>query len=261
MPGEWVSLWSQGGVGWMELDRPPMNLFDREMFEVLHPALRRLLDDPEVRVVVLASALDRYFSAGGDLRFFQGLTVEGLRGYLEDWRQVTVAMRASRKPLLAALHGIAVGGGFEMALLCDIRFAAADARLGLPEVNIGFFAQMGSIRRLARMLGPSRAMRFLLEGTCISATEAAALGLVDVVVEPGLLRDGVQTYAAAIARKPRDAVAAIRRCVNEGVETSDEDFFAIELEEAARLWGGPGIAEGIDAFLEKRPPRWNPGRE
>jgi enoyl-CoA hydratase/carnithine racemase len=261
MPTHCVSVRTEAEVGWMELDRPPTNLFDREMFEVLHPALRRLLDDPEVRVVVLASALDRYFSAGGDLRFFQGLTPEGLRRYQEDWRQVTVAMRASRKPLLAAVHGTVVGGGFEMALLCDIRFATADARLGLPEVNIGFFPQMGSIRRLARMLGPSRALRFLLDGTCISATEAAALGLVDVVVKPDRLREEVQSYATAIASKPRGAVAAIRRCVNEGFETSDEGFFPIEIEEAALLWGGPEITEGMDAFLEKRPPRWSPGRE
>jgi enoyl-CoA hydratase/carnithine racemase len=261
MPGEWVSVWSEGGVGWMELARPPMNLFDDEMCDGLHGALGRLLDDPEVGAVVLASALDRYFSAGGDLRFFRGLDAEGFRRYQEHWRQVTVAMRASRKPLLAALHGTAVGGGFEMALLCDVRFAAADTRLGLPEVNIGFFPQLGSIRRLARMLGPSRALRFLLDGTCVSATEAAALGLVDVVVEPGGLREELQSYAAGLARKPRDAVAAIRRLVNEGVETSDEDFFALEVEESARLWGGADITEGIDAFLEKRPPRWNPGRE
>lgn len=256
MPDECVRVRVDDGVGWLELDRPPLNVFDPSVCEGLSGGLTQLLGHPEVGVVVFASALEGYYSAGGDLRFFRDLTPEGLRQYVSAWRQFTLLMRRSRKPLLAVLHGTAVGGGFEIALHCDIRFAASDIRLGLPEIDIGFFPQCGATRTLARMLGRSRALLFLFDGALLSATEAARLGLVDVVVEPGRLREEVQSYAAALARKPRDALAAIRRCVTDGLEADDEGFFAIELEEAVHVFGTPEYKEGVHAFLEKRLPEW-----
>ena len=256
MPDECVRVRVEDGVGWLELDRPPLNTFDWTLHRGMSDALCQLLDDPSVRVVVFASALERYYSVGGDLRFFQSLTPDGMRQYVLAWRDFTLMMRRSSKPLLAAIHGTAAGGGVEVALLCDIRFAAADARLGLTEIATGFCPQLGTTRTLARILGRSRALRFLYAGELISAGEAADLGLVDVVSDPDQLHAEVQSYAADLARKPAAALAAIRRCVTEGLEHNDDDFFAIELEEAVHLATTPDFKEGIQAFVEKRPPRW-----
>jgi enoyl-CoA hydratase len=256
MPEPCVTLRIDNRVGWLELDRPPRNTFDWAMYEAMDAGLRRLLGDPQVAVVVFASALDGWYSVGGDLRFFQNLSSDGLRQYLLAWRQLAVLMRDSAKPLLAAIHGTAVGGGVELALLCDVRFATADARLGLPEIHIGYVPQIGATRNLTRMLGRSRALRFLYEGALISAPDAAELGLVDVVVEPGRLREAVQGYASDLACKPKHAIAALRRCVSQGLELGDDDFFQVELQEALGLWGTSDLREGIRAFIEKRPPDW-----
>lgn len=256
MPDECVRVRVEDGVGWLVLDRPPLNTFDWTMHRGMSNALHQLLDDPSVRVVVFASALERYYSVGGDVRFFRQLTPDGMRQYVLAWRDFTLLMRRSSKPLLAAIHGTAVGGGVEVALMCDVRFAGADARLGLPEVTIGYCPQLGTTRTLARILGRSRALRFLYEGALASAPEAADLGLVDVVTAPDQLHAEVQSYAVSLARKPAAALAAIRRCVTEGLEHNDDDFFAIELEEAVHLATSPDFKDGIQAFVEKRPPRW-----
>jgi enoyl-CoA hydratase/carnithine racemase len=165
-------------------------------------------------------------------------------------------MRRSRKPLLAAIHGTAAGGGLEIVLNCDIRFAAADARLGQPEINIAFIPPVGGTQSLARLLGRPRALRFLYEGTLLPAEEARAIGLVDLVVPADRLREEAQAYAAGLARKPREALAAIRRCITEGIEVPYDEGLAIEAEEAVRLAGTPDFTEGLSAFLEKRSPRW-----
>src|SRR6266545_1426061 len=121
-----------------------------------------------------------------------------------DWTMLR-EIPAAPKPLLGAIHGTAVGGGLEIVLHCDLRFAAADARLGQPEINIGFIPPVGTTRSLSTLLGRSRALRFLYEGTLVSAEEAREMGLVDFVVPPERLRHEVQAYGAALACKPAQA--------------------------------------------------------
>ena len=161
-----------------------------------------------------------------------------------------------KKPLLAAIAGTAVGGGLEIVLHCDVRFASADARLGQPEINIAFIPPVGTTQSLPRLLGRPRALRFLYEGTLVSAEEARGMGLVDFVVPPENLRAEVQAYGAALARKPAEALAAIRRSITMGLEMSYEDALALELEAAVHLAGTPDFSEGLAAFFEKRPPEW-----
>jgi enoyl-CoA hydratase/carnithine racemase len=137
-----------------------------------------------------------------------------------------------------------------------VRFAASDARLGQPEINIGFIPPVGATQALARLLGRPRALRFLYEGTLVSADEAQAMGLVDIVVAPQDLRRTVQDYAEALARRPARALAAIRRCITAGIDLPFEDGLAIERAEAEALGGTADFREGLDAFLAKRPPQW-----
>jgi enoyl-CoA hydratase/carnithine racemase len=244
------------GVGWLEYRRLPRNAFNWEMLAEVPVALEELLAAADVRVIVIASAIDGYFSTGADLTTFQGMTQEDIRSWVNICHALVRQMRAARKPLLAAIHGVAVGGGLEIVLHCDVRFAAHDARLGQPEVNIGFIPPVGGTQGLARLLGRPRALRLLYEGGLISAREALDIGLVDLVVPGADLRARVAEYASALARKPAATLAAIRRCVTEGIDGSFEEGLEIELDAAVELAGNPNFAEGVNAFLAKRTPEW-----
>ncbi|HZB53456.1 MAG TPA: enoyl-CoA hydratase/isomerase family protein, partial [Reyranella sp.] len=164
-------------VGWLEFNRPPVNAFTREMVDETHDAIAAALADPAVRVLVLASAVPRYFSAGADLHVFKDIGQDGMRRWAERCHQIVRLLRGSPKPLLAAINGTAVGGGLEMTLHCDLRFAATDARLGQPEINIGFIPPIATTQALARLIGRPRAMRYLYGGALVPAAEALDWGL------------------------------------------------------------------------------------
>lgn len=244
-------------VAWIEYDRPPVNAFTRPMVDETYDAIAAALADPEVRVLVLASAVDGYFSAGADLHTFKGLSPDGVRDWARRCHEVARLLRGSAKPLLAAIHGTAVGGGLEMTLHCDLRFAATDARFGQPEIRIGFIPPIATTQALARLIGRPRAIRYLYEGGLIGAQQALDWQLVSELVEPEELRPRVQAYGEELAAKSPAALAAIRRTVTLGGGMSFEQGMAYELKAVAELGAGPDFAEGVDAFLAKRAPRWH----
>ncbi len=260
-----IRFTNQNHVGWLEFNRPPVNAFTREMVDEVHDAIAATLADPDtladpgVRVMVLASAVERYFSAGADLNVFKGMKGEGMRQWATRCHDIVRLLRASPKPLLAAINGTAVGGGLEMALHCDLRFATSDARLGQPEINIGFIPPIATTQALARLIGRPRAIRYLYDGGLVHAAEALQWGLVDELVEPAGLRARVQAYAEELAAKSPAALAAIRRTVTLGGGMTFEDGMRYELETVAVLADTPDFAEGVDAFLAKRPPVWRRG--
>jgi enoyl-CoA hydratase len=245
-------------VGWLEFDRPPVNAFTREMVDETHDMLAAAQADPNVRVLVLASAVPRYFSAGADLHVFKEIGRDGMRDWTTRCHDIVRLLRDSPKPLLAAINGTAVGGGLEMTLHCDLRFAATDARLGQPEINIGFIPPIATTQALARLIGRPRAIRYLYDGDLVSAAEALAWGLVDELVEPAQLRARVQGYAETLAAKSATALAAIRRTVTLGGSMTFEDGMKYELETVVALAATPDFSEGVDAFLAKRQAKWRP---
>jgi enoyl-CoA hydratase len=251
-----LKLRIENRVGWIEYNRPPINSFNWEMLREVPAALDELLNDPKVRVVVFASANKKYFSTGADLKVFDGIGTEGMAEWVSVCHGLVSKMRQSPKPLLAAIHGIAAGGGLEMVLHCDIRFASSDARLGQPEINIGFIPPVGTTQALARLLGRPRAIRYLYEGTLVSADEALAMGLVDLIYPPARLHAEVQAYAESLAQKSTNALAAIRQTITEGGAVSFEEGLKIEYEAAVKLSTTKDFSEGIRAFLEKRKPNW-----
>lgn len=251
-----IRLTTKNNVGWLEFNRPPVNAFTRQMLDETHDAIAIALAEPTVRVLVLASAVERYFSAGADLNVFKGMTSEGMRSWARRSHDIARLLRASPKPLLAAINGTAVGGGLEMTLHCDLRFAAADAKLGQPEIQIGFIPPVATTQALARLIGRPRAIRYLYDGGLVPATEAMQWGLVDEIVEPNELREHVQAYAETLAAKSATALAAIRRTVTLGGGMSFEDGMSYELETVTALADTPDFAEGVGAFLAKRRPVW-----
>jgi enoyl-CoA hydratase len=254
---EYLNVLTKDRVGWIEYNRPPVNAFNWEALREVPAALEVLLNDPHVRVIVFASAIEKYFSTGADIQVFDGIGTKGIREWVSICHGLVTQMRRANKPLLAAIRGIAVGGGLEIVLHCDIRFAAADARLGQPEINIGFIPPVGTTQSLVRLLGRPRAIRYLYEGTLVPAEEALAMGLVDLIYPPERLHEEVQVYANSLAQKPAQALAAIRRTITEGGEMSFEEGMKIEYESAVKLADTRDFSEGISAFLEKREPDWD----
>lgn len=253
---EHVRLSLLNGVAWLEFARPPVNAFTRTMVEETFAAIRQALNDPAARVLVIASAVEKYFSAGADLAAFAAMNARQMRDWIELCHAIARELRNAQKPLLAAIGGTAVGGGLEMTLHCDLRFAADNARFGQPEIAISFIPPIATTQALARLIGRPRAIRYLYEGRMIGAAEALDWGLVDELVSPPDLRARVQAYAEELAARPAEALAAIRRTITLGGGMGFEDGMAFELETASALADTDNFREGVAAFLEKRAPQW-----
>ena len=217
---EFIRLSVIARVAWIEFNRAPINAVNREMVEEVREAIVAALADPEIRVLVIASAINNYFSAGADLRVFKGMKAGDMRSWVLLCHEIARLLRSSPKPLLAAINGTAVGGGLEMALHCDLRFAASDAKLGQPEIRIAFIPTIATTQTLVRLLGRPKAIRYLYEGRLLDALQALDWGLVDEVVKPNDLRHRVQQYAEDLTTKPAAALAAIRRTTTLGGGTS-----------------------------------------
>ncbi len=243
-------------VGWLEFDRPNVNAFHSEMVQEVIDTLRNFEADVSVRVIVLASALDKHFSAGAELSTFVDIGEEGMAELCDLLHEIVYCIRNSKKPMLAAIHGIAVGGGLEMTLHCDVRFAAEDTRLGQPEVNINFIPPVGATQALARLIGRPRALKYLFDGKLLDAEEALAIGLIDEVVRAEDLRSRVQSYAESLCEKPPEALASIRRSIIEGGGLCFDEGLQLEREEVINLSGSENFKDGVRAFIEKREPVW-----
>lgn len=244
-------------VRWLEFNRPPVNAFNREMVEETREAISQAIENNDVRVVVLASAVDGYLSAGADLNEFKGMHSEGMRKWVGMCHEIADLLHTSSKPLLGAINGTAVGGGLEMTLLCDRRFAADNARLGQPEVQIGFIPPIATTQTLVRLIGRPRSLAYLYDGGMIDAATALDWGLVDEVAPHDELRDRVQAYADTLVAKSATALAGIRHAVTQGGGMNFENGMSLEADIATALADTPDFAEGIAAFLEKRTPKWS----
>lgn len=256
MAYDFVDLKIANHVGWLEFHHPPVNAFNQAMTQSVSAALEQFSRDANVRVIVLASALEGYFSVGAELEWFRGISASEMGGVVDTVHGIAGQLRASDKPLLAAIHGTAVGAGLEMSYHCDIRFAAQDARFGQPEININFIPPAATTQSLVRLLGRPRAIRFLYEGALVGADEALQMGLVDILTPAEALRKEVQAYGEALAGKPPEALAAIRRTITGGMDLPFDEALKIEKAAALRLIETRNFSEGIEAFLAKRPPNW-----
>jgi enoyl-CoA hydratase len=242
------------GVATLTLDRPPVNAVDLAAIEEYVTAVTRLAGDPEVRAVVLAGA-GRGFCAGADVAMMRDLTPANYR-QARRWLLVQERLESMAKPVIAAVHGYALGGGAELALACDVRLMAEGAVFGFPEIELGIFPGAGGTQRLTRLVGASRALRLMMDGRRLGAADARALGLVDEVVPDAALLARAQAYAAELAAKATRAIALLKRCVYGGAGRPLAEGLALEEEAVMALIRTEDAREGLDAFLAKRPPRF-----
>ncbi len=256
MDFEFVDFRTDDGVGWFCYNRPPVNAVHWPMLRELPGALGAVLADPQVRVLVLASTLEEYFAVGADLDVFRGIDEAGMTEWVDLSLDIMRLLQQSEKPVLAAINGTAVGGGFEVAFHCDLRFCADDARLGHPEIDIGFIPPIATTQSLARLLGRPAAIKYLFDGKILTAQEGLEIGLVDVLVPADSLRAEVQAYAAGLARKPAKALAAIRKTMTLGAGMTLDDGTEYARQAAIALSQTRDFQEGVAAFLKKRVPDW-----
>ena len=249
-----VKLEKQGGVGILVLDRPPANSYDYAMLRDFAGAIDDARADEDIHAVVVTSASDKFFSAGADVSAFaKGSTRSRVMTAL-------LAHEAFRKmentPLvyIASIAGHCLGGGFELALACDLRFAAEGTyQIGLPETNLGLFPGSGGTQRLPRLVGLSRGMDMILNATTMNPAQAAQAGLVDrLFPDAASCRQGAIDYAAKIAAGPSVALGHAKLAISQGFGAPLDLGLALEREAISRVFASQDANEGIRAFGEKR---------
>jgi enoyl-CoA hydratase/carnithine racemase len=243
-----------GHVALLRLNRPEArNALSPEMMEQIAVALEALDPDPEVRCVVIAGS-EKVFAAGADIKAMAERSfAEALRHPAASfWRRLA----AIKTPTIAAVSGYALGGGCELALACDMIVAAESAKFGQPEINLGIIPGGGGTQRLARVLGKQRAMELVLTGRRFGAAEAQAMGLVNRVVEDTSWLDEAMALAHAVAEQPPNA----SRLAKQAVLVAEETALSPGIENERRLYElamtTEDRVEGMNAFLEKRPPQF-----
>jgi len=254
MPYETILTETRGNVGLVILNRPDVrNALNRQLLGELMDALDAFDRDDGVGAMVVAGS-EKAFAAGADVREMAGMSRKEMidTDFVSNFARIVKI----RKPVIAAVSGWALGGGMEIALSCDMIVASESAKFGQPEITIGVIPGAGGTQRLTHALGKARAMEMILNNRTLSAVEALESGLVNRVVEVEAYLDEALKLAGEIASRPPLAVQAAKRMVNQAFEHSLADGLAEERRAFYNLFDTEDQKEGMQAFLEKRPPRW-----
>ena len=257
MTSDEVCYEKRGQSAWITLNRPEvLNAVTPQMIATLGELVNEAKTDDEVRVLVITGT-GRGFCPGFDIRVFRDMDLNATWTLADRMIAVWTAVRTFPKPTIAALNGVTAGGGFELALSCDLRIAASTARIGSCEVRINQPTTNGSSYLLARLIGESKAKELCLTGDLWSAEQAERYGLVNAVADPAEFAPTVQSWAERIASRAPIAVRAVKRFFEQGrTITADQ---AVQMEEKAAIdcTLSADQREAFAAFLEKREPRWS----
>lgn len=244
------------GVAVVTLDNPPLNVVFRALTEALDRVLDALAADASVRAVVLTGAGTRAFCAGSDIAEFQPLMQPGriVPEKLQLQHQVFARLDGFAKPTVAAVNGLAFGGGLEIAVCCDLIVADEGARFALPEIKLGVFPGSGGPVRVARRVGAGRAKELMFLGEPVDAPTALAWGLVNRVAPPGQALQAAMALAATLAQRPPLALALCKQAIGWAFEMAQDAAIAAALPLSERAFTSAEAREGVAAFLARRPP-------
>ena len=245
----------QDAVATITLNRPEvLHALNAQMFDDLERVFRVLEADVQVRVILLTGTGERAFAAGADIRGLVDTDAKSGRAVSDRGQEVFRQIELCRKPVIACVNGVALGGGCELAMACTIRIASETAKMGLPEVKLGLIPGYGGTQRLVRLVGRGAALRMMLTATIVGAEEALRLGLVQEVVPAAELMPRSRAVAATIASMAPLAVEGVLEAVEHGGLI--EEGLLTEAHIFGRLCGTADKREGLTAFLEKRKPDW-----
>jgi enoyl-CoA hydratase len=234
-----------------------MNALDVVTLSELGDRLADLRGDDDVRVIVLTGGGEKAFAAGADIKYMSALSVEAAKEWGGLGHQVGRLLETAPTASVAAINGFALGGGCELALACDLRYAASTAKLGQPEVNLGIFPGWGGTQRLARVCGLGVAKDLILTGRVVDADEALRIGLVNGVFEAGELMDKTLEVARTIASKGPLAISAAKVAINHALQGDHVENLEAEADAFGELFSSADAREGMTAFVEKREPRFS----
>jgi enoyl-CoA hydratase len=250
-----VRVEREDAVATVVVDRPDaMNALDVATLTELRDRLIELRDDDGVRAIVLTGSGDRAFIAGADIKYMSGLDSDGAKEWGALGHEVATLLETMPKPTIAAINGFALGGGCELALACDVRYASSNAKLGQPEINLGIIPGWGGTQRLARVCGIGLAKELIFTGRTVGAEEALQRGLVNSVHDP-VLEAALET-ARLLALKSPLALAAAKAATNRALQGDHDENLRAEPDHFGDLFASEDAKEGLSAFIEKREPKF-----
>ncbi len=238
------------GVAALRIDRPPLNALSSAVLDEIASSARDLGGDPDVKAVVVLGG-PKAFAAGADITEFGG--PDEARAIGRRFRAAYDAIGEIPRPVIAAINGVALGGGLELALACDLRVAADNARVGQPEILLGVIPGAGATQRLPRLIGTARAKELIWSGRQVKADEALALGLVDRVVPADELEDAARAWAESLASGAVVAMGVAKIVIDGGIDGRLDDGLDLEAEAFAEVFGTEDAATGVRSFLEHGP--------
>jgi len=246
----------EDAVALVTIDREDaLNALDVPTLTALRDRLRELARDAGVRAVVLTGAGEKAFVAGADIKYMSGLGPAEAKGWGALGHEAALLLETMPRPTIAAVNGFALGGGCELALACDIRYASSRAKLGQPEINLGIVPGWGGTQRLARVCGIGVAKELIFTGRTVDAEEALRIGLVNAIADPVLER-ALET-ARELAAKSTLALSLAKRLCNLTLGVDHAGSLDVEADEFGALFASEDAREGLTAFVEKRPPTFS----
>ncbi|GLI02971.1 enoyl-CoA hydratase/isomerase family protein [Phytohabitans aurantiacus] len=252
---EFVRVETKDGIGTIRLDRPPMNALNTQVQEELRAAASAVTADTEVRAVVVYGG-EKVFAAGADIKEMADMSYVDMAARARELSSAFDAIARIPKPVVAAVTGYALGGGCELALACDWRVVADDAKLGQPEIKLGIIPGAGGTQRLARLVGPARAKDLVMSGRMVDAEEALRIGLADRVVPSAEVYEAAITLVRQYTNGPSQALRAAKLAIDGGLDMDLASGLAWESQLFAALFATEDKAEGMSAFVEKRKPNF-----
>jgi enoyl-CoA hydratase/carnithine racemase len=249
------------GIAVLTLDNPPLNLTTLVTLDKLLTVCREIAADERVRVLVVTGAGTKAFCAGSDVHEFAQVREDVVSRKLARENEAFTALEQLPVPVIAALNGVTLGGGAEIALACDIRIMDETAHIGFPEVKLGIFPGSGGIFRLPRLVGPAKAYELIYTGEPISAQEAHRIGLVNRLAPSGQALAAAVALAETLAARPALALSLIRAGVRDSLNQTTREAIDRTLADSHRVFTGPDIEEGVSAFFGERAPRFTTGRQ
>jgi enoyl-CoA hydratase len=247
------------GIAVLEINRPPANAYNTELLKELDEAVLNARFDDNVHAIVITGKLEKFFSAGADIKLLGSATLSYKNNFALHGHEVLMRIENTPKIVIAAINGHAQGGGLEIAMACDIRIGKKDGgRIGLPEIGLGVIPGMGGTQRLPRLVGKGRAMELCATGKLIAFEEGLEMGLINHIYEKENFMDQVMEYARQyiVPNKSSLAVGKVKRAIQTGLGLSLPDGLAFERELLAQVFTSEDGSEGVKAFFEKRTPQF-----
>ena len=255
---EFVKIRIEEGIAVITLDIPPVNVLNLKVLEELEKTIDQIAADSSVKGVVITAAGANAFCAGADVKTFASLGPEKVPDMIRLGHRIFNKIENLDRPVVAAINGLALGGGCELALACDIRVSSDRARFSQPEVTLGLIPGWGGTQRLSRLVGPAKAKEMIYTGQMVTAQEANRIGLVNKVVPDGEeLRAAMDILRVIIAKASPFAVKIAKRVINQGMQSKSlSEGLEIEIRGVEEIAASEDLKEGIQAFLQKRPAKF-----